>query len=450
MESPNCKIAWRLGGKSVQGASHIRSGKPNQDAIYYWFPESEDGLPVILAIADGHGSEKCFRSHEGSRLATEVAVGVLKEFFNSTKDLDTAHTKEVACTKLPKVLEHKWKNSVDEHIQNNPVPTAAPGEHFRGGTTQHFQDSQKYHPYGSTLLAVLVGETYILYIQLGDGEILTITPDGDVSRPLPDDRHLLANETTSLCLPNSSGYFRIHFQILSESSPALIMLSTDGYLNSFKSTADFLRAGTDISRMVRSEGLDWVNRNLEKWLQETSLGGSGDDITVGIIENLTLSGIDSLLWQNKKYEKRIEILGKSIQDLRMAIQETSAKNDALAKTMAKLHSRFRWMILAVVVVLLLACAVLVVNALHSFDRQSIVQQIQLENRPAAYCNPERFSATRNAVQPHGVADLSITPTKLNAGFGAEWVLRTSEYARHSLIEERSTSGHNLRGNIHKV
>ncbi len=417
MESPTHKIAWRSGGKSVQGASHIRTGKPNQDAIY-WFPESEEGLPVILAIADGHGSEKCFRSHEGSRLGTEVAVSVLKEFLDKTKDSDTARTKETACTKLPKVLERRWKYSVDEHIQNNPIPTAAPGGHLREGTTQHLQDSHRYRGYGSTLLSVLVAEKYILYMQLGDGDILTISPDGDVSRPMPDDQHLIANETTSLCLPNASDYFRIHFQVLSESPPALIMLSTDGYLNSFKSAADYLKAGADISKMVRSEGLDWVNRNLEKWLEETSLKGSGDDITVGIIENLTLSGIDSLLWQNKKYEKRIEVLEMEMQDLRLGITKASAHNESLTKTVAKLDSRFQW-VLTVMVVLVLACAAIVANIQFSFGRRSTAKQIKLENKPAAFSNPGHDLAIQNAGRPSGVVEPSTAPRKQNEGSSDE-------------------------------
>jgi serine/threonine protein phosphatase PrpC len=417
MESPTRKIAWRPTGKSVQGASHIRSGKPNQDAIC-WFLESEDGLPVILAIADGHGSEKCFQSHEGSRLSTEVAVSVLMEFVDKTKDSDTAHTKEAASAKLPKVLERRWKNSVDEHIQNNPIPTVSPGEHLIEEAAQHLQDSNRFHAYGSTLLAVLVAETYILYIQLGDGDILTISPDGDATRPMPDDQHLFANETTSLCLTNASDYFRIHFQVLSEPPPALIILSTDGYLNSFKSAADFLKAGTDISKMVRSEGLDWVSRNLEKWLDETSLEGSGDDITVGIIENLTVRGIDSLLWQNRKYEKRIEVLEMDMQDLRVALTEASAHNESLKKTVAKLDSRFQW-ILAVMVVLLFACAALVANTQFGFHRQSTAKQIKPGNKPAALSNPEHALATQNAGQPGGVVGSSMAPRKQNRGSSDE-------------------------------
>ncbi|MFM7713741.1 MAG: protein phosphatase 2C domain-containing protein, partial [Microcystis sp.] len=60
------QLKWRCIGESVKGASHVRSGLPNQDAIR-WFPESGIGLPLILAVSDGHGSAKSFRSDRGSR-----------------------------------------------------------------------------------------------------------------------------------------------------------------------------------------------------------------------------------------------------------------------------------------------------------------------------------------------------------------------------------------------
>ncbi|MDQ3699739.1 MAG: protein phosphatase 2C domain-containing protein, partial [Chloroflexota bacterium] len=66
---------WRVVGTSVRGASHRRHGLPNQDALRWW-PESGLGPPLVLAVADGHGSAKCFRSDVGSRLAVAAAVEV--------------------------------------------------------------------------------------------------------------------------------------------------------------------------------------------------------------------------------------------------------------------------------------------------------------------------------------------------------------------------------------
>jgi serine/threonine protein phosphatase PrpC len=70
---------WLCTGKSVRGAAHDRSGLPNQDAIA-WYPESRTGAPLILAVADGHGSAKSFRSDRGARFAVNTAIEVIHEF----------------------------------------------------------------------------------------------------------------------------------------------------------------------------------------------------------------------------------------------------------------------------------------------------------------------------------------------------------------------------------
>src|ERR1700687_3873921 len=74
------KIHWRIIGSSSRGASHVKSGLPNQDAISFWLPESGLGPPAILAIADGHGSPHHFRSATGPELAVEAATALLLAF----------------------------------------------------------------------------------------------------------------------------------------------------------------------------------------------------------------------------------------------------------------------------------------------------------------------------------------------------------------------------------
>ena len=65
--------AWRAIGRSVRGASHVRSSLPNQDAIA-WFPDSGKGPPLIVAVSDGHGSPRNFRSDVGSKIAVEITT----------------------------------------------------------------------------------------------------------------------------------------------------------------------------------------------------------------------------------------------------------------------------------------------------------------------------------------------------------------------------------------
>ena len=48
---------WRVIQESVRGASHVRSGLPNQDRARA-FPETGEHVRALLAIADGHGRAK--------------------------------------------------------------------------------------------------------------------------------------------------------------------------------------------------------------------------------------------------------------------------------------------------------------------------------------------------------------------------------------------------------
>ena len=41
---------------------------------------TKTGLPLVLAISDGHGSEKYFRSDQGAKFAVTLAVEELTQF----------------------------------------------------------------------------------------------------------------------------------------------------------------------------------------------------------------------------------------------------------------------------------------------------------------------------------------------------------------------------------
>jgi serine/threonine protein phosphatase PrpC len=278
MRDENSKREWHIIGKTVRGASHERTELPNQDAIG-WELKSEKGTPLILAVSDGHGSTRSFRSHHGAQFAVQTAKEVLNEFLGSLPKLsDLSAIKRVAEEQLPQQLVRKWKDEADVHLQQHP---------FSPAETEVLRTKHHFLAYGATLLTVLVTDSFILYLQLGDGDILTVSETGEVSRPLPSDDRLFANVTTSLCSDNAWGDFRCRFQVrdpqLSEQTPALILLATDGYADSFRDDAGFLKVGEDIWGLICSDGLDAVESSLPMWLTEASQVGSGDDITLGLV-----------------------------------------------------------------------------------------------------------------------------------------------------------------------
>ena len=130
---------------------------------------------------------------------------------------------------------------------------------------------------------MVVASNFILYLQLGDGDLLTVSERGDVERPSPKDPRLIANETTSLCSAKAWNDVQIYFQPLAGAPPALILAATDGYANAYRDNASFQQVARDYWALLRDEGDEAVKPHLKDWLNEASQQGSGDDITVGII-----------------------------------------------------------------------------------------------------------------------------------------------------------------------
>jgi hypothetical protein len=148
---------------------------------------------------------------------------------------------------------------------------------------------------------VVVTRKYILYLQLGDGDILAIYENGEVIRPVPTDDRLFANETTSLCSTDPWKDFRVVFQPIVDQNklPVLILAATDGYSNSFKDDEAFFKVGTEFMEIIRSKGQEYVKKNLNVWLEETTKEGSGDDISLGLLINTNAL---NLMRNNQKAE----------------------------------------------------------------------------------------------------------------------------------------------------
>ncbi|MEI7813095.1 MAG: PP2C family serine/threonine-protein phosphatase [Ignavibacteria bacterium] len=280
------KKKWEIAVKSVRGNSHIRNNLPNQDA----FLHSDINInphTVILAISDGHGSSNSFRSNTGSEIAVELAVEFLRDIGNITSIDDISTVKHWAEEKLPSKLVKKWREKIDEHYNQNPVTQEEKIKlsDERGEGALEKLTGNPYIIYGATLLSVLITEYFILYMQLGDGDILCVNDDGETFRPIPKDSRLIANETTSLCSKDAWKEFYIRFQTVVSQPPRLIIVSTDGYSNSYANDNDFAKIGTDYLEILRHEGTNYVDDNLEAWLNDVSKNGSGDDITAGLIFN---------------------------------------------------------------------------------------------------------------------------------------------------------------------
>jgi len=374
----NHSIAWRAIGTSVLGASHERSGLPNQDAMAI-VPESSEGLPLVLAISDGHGSAKSFRSDIGSQFAVKIAQTVFAEFLGKLDQFDhlpednkplaiKRHAEEL----LPVNIVRQWQEAVKDHLNRHPFSEKelARLQEKSGATALKVVQENPSHAYGATLLATAITENFILYLQLGDGDILTVSELDEVRNPISKDQRLMANETTSLCLPEARQDFRIVFQVLSGAPPALIMLSTDGYSNSFRDEAGFHRVGSDILNMIRRDGIKTVAATLESWLNTTSQNGSGDDITVGVIKRLEERDTDAIVLRLRNLEKHVAQLSPPSPDTE------------LRRRLGKLER-------------LMIAAIFVAALSFLFALWSVFRPLSKDSGPSAPANPATIDTTKN-------------------------------------------------------
>ena len=278
-------LRWKALSASVRGASHELGGYGNQDAVRLKNPSDSDDV-LLLAVADGHGSARSFRSARGSAIAVECALRQLRQFVRRLgPDAPLSRVRNQARSRWPPALLAAWKSAVRADLVASPFsqlefaafpeppPAVTPGEDL---------PISAYLAYGATLITVAITRRYILYSQLGDGDILAVRADGVVSRPLPRRHEFMANQTVSLCSYHAPREFQIRVDALRGAAPALVMLSTDGYANCFGDDETFFKVGGDFLSYLRSEGAGFVGEKLEEWLRQSSHDGSGDDITVGL------------------------------------------------------------------------------------------------------------------------------------------------------------------------
>lgn len=257
-------VSWMVGGRSVMGASHVHHGVPNQDAIAWW-PPAGTGPCAALAMADGHGASVHFRSAVGAHIAVETTATVLADALSDPawiKSADMARARDIA-----REILARWRAQVLDHVAANPLGTGA----------------DVFTPYGATLIAAAASPDGAFLLQLGDGDLMLGTSDGETVRPLPDDEGMIGEQTYSLCQANAEAHMRMRIIATNDIGFDFIMLSTDGLGKSYAEADALAKLTVAWRSAVAQNGLSSVADRLEDWLPEVSHDGSGDDITAGFI-----------------------------------------------------------------------------------------------------------------------------------------------------------------------
>lgn len=263
---------WEVLSGSVTGANHVKVAQPNQDSLAA-HPETGPGQTVVLAVADGHGSERYVRSDTGASIATRVLLALGLEYSNMAETEALTSLKALAEEALPRQLGRHWREQVVAHLESNPLGNDVEDE--IPGTVE----PDAIRTYGTTVLGAVITGRLLVCWQLGDGDILLISDAGEVTAPLAPDTPEVGVETDSLAEADAWQRVRVHWAPLSGDSTSLVVLSTDGLANSFASEQDFRAFGSDTLEHLRSEGIEQTRLALPTWLAKAT-SFSGDDVTV--------------------------------------------------------------------------------------------------------------------------------------------------------------------------
>jgi len=272
---------WGAATASVRGGSHERDGRPNQDAVRV-VQGGGSTLGLVAAVCDGHGGERYVRSDVGSRLGAEVACEVGRRALDQ---LGPAPSPEAVRTQLSGPLAQaivgKWRERVLDDLGRRSFTDA---ERARAGAPL---DAEPLIAYGCTLLLAVVAQSWIGLLQIGDGDV-TAVRDNQADAPVPSDDRLVGGETTSLCLPTAVDDARI--SVLTEPLPSVLILTSDGYANSFASPTWRTDAGVDLRDHVVHLGLDEVETRLPGWLADSAAAG-GDDVSMALIARVETAAL---------------------------------------------------------------------------------------------------------------------------------------------------------------
>jgi hypothetical protein len=268
------RAAWHAIVGSARGAAHYLSGLPNQDAAAC--QDSPGG--IIVAIADGHGHSRHFRSAEGSALAVDVACQVAAPMAAAlTAEGPTAATASEAARNLPGAIVAVWSAAVADQIAAQPYTAREQAALDAVGDGPEV-------PYGSTLLVTMIAGPWLVCAQIGDGDMLGVRPDSGLLYPVAGDDRLEGQQTTSLCRPDAETSFRTGAHDLRETPLAALLVATDGYGNAQAEEPWQPGVGRDLAELAACRDNEWFEQQVPDWARRcASSEGSGDDTTIALL-----------------------------------------------------------------------------------------------------------------------------------------------------------------------
>lgn len=251
----------------VTGAKHIEDGKPCQDSSIASVQYYKGEPYALIAVADGHGSNKYSRSEIGAHFAVQAAIAATSDWVaiaETYKAFEPGSWLKNAESQfdLPfsNNLKQYWNEKVDKHLKDNP---AQEGELVEG-----------IEAYGTTIALAVIYEGQVFLGAIGDSSVFVILNDeqvlnvinGSEEGPLGLSTHSLVQKKAA------ANWKRMRVSI---DNLKMVCAVTDGFTDSLGSIPHTL---VSLSETTQSKGLEWLENAIQEFLEHLTDKGVGDDI----------------------------------------------------------------------------------------------------------------------------------------------------------------------------
>lgn len=252
-------------------------GRPCQDSSGYFIGRDY----AVIAVADGHGNDRHYRSEIGSRNAIESLFESVSLIMKRGKKA-LGLSDSVTISGLKETIVSIWRKKNLDYQMKNGLSVEEQKRILGGVRVSGEYVHRDMVGLGTTLLGAIITNDYIFFIQIGDGDSVYFDRSGVLRKNfMPVDECCDGDQTSSLCADDATDYIRT-FCCSGENKPEAVFLCTDGYSNSF----DEDEFEEHVSGIVATSCLDerWYG-SVANQLDLCASNGSSDDCSIAVAVN---------------------------------------------------------------------------------------------------------------------------------------------------------------------